>query len=277
MLPARAQLRPPHCVQPGALAPLSSPALPSRHQVRELAILGFVSFTATVIMQFVPLSEEATESFEYSHVLLFVTAIFYAVEISVISVVVPTIEAEFVGRDKGPRGALRRASAAAMGEEKHLGEEEYLEHLIKEEQSVWARFDQRLHGVLDNVFGAFLFARLHPAGLRHVQETKRTSAFKVLNFHFMARNELLGASSGRFSWSTYAKKTMENRVDEMVEVTWRSWLLVIGVLACGMVGIRLTRISSVTHVLLFFLLAGWALCLAMVRVRVRGRVRGRGS
>ena len=91
-----------------------------------------------------------------------------------------------------------------------------------------------------------------------MQETKRTSAFKVLNFHFMARNELLGASSGRFSWSTYAKKTMENRVDEMVEVTWRSWLLVIGVLACGMVGIRLTRISSVTHVLLFFLLAGWA-------------------
>ena len=99
----------------------------------------------------------------------------------------------------------------------------------------------------------------------------------MLNFHFMARNELLGASSGRFSWSTYAKKTMENRVDEMVEVTWRSWLLVIGVLACGMVAIRLTRISSVTHVLLFFLLAGWALCLAMVRVRGRGRGRGRAA
>ena len=74
MLPARAQLRLPHWVQPGALAPLSSPSdrsplltkrsLPSPHQVRELAILGFVSFTATVLMQFVPLSEEATQSFE---------------------------------------------------------------------------------------------------------------------------------------------------------------------------------------------------------------------
>ena len=156
MLPACAPRCLPHCVPSGALAPLSSPGARARH-------LGFVSFTATVIMQFVPLSEEATESFEYSHVLLFVTAIFYAVEISVISVMLAPIEAEFVGRDKGPCGA---------GEEKHLGEEEYLEHLIKEEQSVWARFDQRLHGVLDNVFGAFLFARLHPAGLRHVQETK---------------------------------------------------------------------------------------------------------
>ena len=32
--------------------------------VRELAILGFVSFTATVLMQFVSLSEEANEFFE---------------------------------------------------------------------------------------------------------------------------------------------------------------------------------------------------------------------
>ena len=32
--------------------------------MRELAILGFVSFTATVLMQFVPLSEEANEFFE---------------------------------------------------------------------------------------------------------------------------------------------------------------------------------------------------------------------
>eukprot|EP00966_Prymnesium_polylepis_P103665 2400046-Prymnesium_polylepis.1 len=53
--------------------------------VRELAVLGFVSFTATVIQQFVQLSEETKETFEYSHVLMFVTAIFYAVEISVIS------------------------------------------------------------------------------------------------------------------------------------------------------------------------------------------------
>ena len=46
-------------------------------QVRELAILGFVSFTATVLMQFIKLHEEMKEFFEYSHVLLFLTAVFY--------------------------------------------------------------------------------------------------------------------------------------------------------------------------------------------------------
>ena len=41
--------------------------------VTELAILGFVSFTATVILQFVHLDEETHESFEYAHVLMFIT------------------------------------------------------------------------------------------------------------------------------------------------------------------------------------------------------------
>ena len=53
--------------------------------MRELAVLGFVSFTATVIQQFVSLPEDTKETFEYSHVLMFVTAIFYAIEIAVIS------------------------------------------------------------------------------------------------------------------------------------------------------------------------------------------------
>ena len=43
--------------------------------VSELAILGFVSFTATVIMQFLELHEETKLTFEYSHVLMFVTAV----------------------------------------------------------------------------------------------------------------------------------------------------------------------------------------------------------
>ena len=53
--------------------------------IRELAILGFVSFTATVLLQFVELpgGEETHESFEFSHVLMFVTACFYAIEIAV--------------------------------------------------------------------------------------------------------------------------------------------------------------------------------------------------
>ena len=45
-------------------------------------------------------------------------------------------------------------------------------------------------------------------------------AMKVLRFHFMARNELLGAASDKFSWATYANKTMEHRVNDMIEVAW---------------------------------------------------------
>ena len=41
---------------------------------------------------------------------------------------------------------------------------------------------------------------------------------QVLRFHFMARNDLLGAASDKFSWATYAKKAMENRVNDMIEV-----------------------------------------------------------
>ena len=42
--------------------------------------------------------------------------------------------------------------------------------------------------------------------------------YQVLRFHFMARNDLLGAASDKFSWATYAKKAMENRVNDMIEV-----------------------------------------------------------
>tara|TARA_B100000768_G_scaffold143438_1_gene135597 strand:+ start:430 stop:579 length:150 start_codon:yes stop_codon:yes gene_type:complete len=44
---------------------------------------------------------------------------------------------------------------------------------------------------------------------------------QVLRFHFMARNDLLGAASDKFSWATYAKKAMENRVNDMIEVAAR--------------------------------------------------------
>ena len=40
---------------------------------------------AQVIQQFISLPEETKETFEYSHVLMFVTAIFYAIEIAMIS------------------------------------------------------------------------------------------------------------------------------------------------------------------------------------------------
>ena len=66
---------------------------------RELAILGFVSFTATVILQFVHLEEEKHELFEYAHVLMFTIAVVYAKEIAIVSIKLGRISRDFEAHD----------------------------------------------------------------------------------------------------------------------------------------------------------------------------------
>ena len=77
--------------------------------VKELAILGFVSFTATVIMQFIHLTEDKKMLFEYAHVLMFGTAIAYAKEIALISSQLHQITEAFGTADRA--GERRRAPA----------------------------------------------------------------------------------------------------------------------------------------------------------------------
>ena len=66
---------------------------------RELAILGFVSFTATVLMQFVELGDMEV-LFEYAHVLLFATAIMYVKEIALVARIVRDLKQDFRAQDE---------------------------------------------------------------------------------------------------------------------------------------------------------------------------------
>ena len=83
-------------------------------QVRELAVLGFVSFTATVILQFIHLPEDKKMIFEFAHVLMFGTAIAYALEIGRISSQVSTrgadLRLELPARPAARRARLTRRS-----------------------------------------------------------------------------------------------------------------------------------------------------------------------
>ena len=48
----------------------------------------------------------------------------------------------------------------------------------------------------------------------------------MLRFHFMARNELLGKK--KFQWAQYLSKSMEKHIEEMIEINWLAWVLLIG-------------------------------------------------
>ena len=55
--------------------------------LRELTILGFVSFSATITLQAVHLPEDDHLIFEYAHVLMFTLAIMYSKETSKVLIV----------------------------------------------------------------------------------------------------------------------------------------------------------------------------------------------
>ena len=76
----------------------------------------------------------------------------------------------------------------------------------------------------------------------------------------MARNELLG--SEKFSFAAYLDKSIEKHIHEMIEVNWKSWLLVIALLvACIAASLIMSQIKM-REVLLIFLAVGWCLFLS---------------
>ena len=79
--------------------------------IKELAILGFVSLTATMLLQFVHLPHIQHLLFEYAHVLLFITAVMYAKEIYIISGTVERIAEEFEQLDFTPEEEVERMKA----------------------------------------------------------------------------------------------------------------------------------------------------------------------
>ena len=198
--------------------------------VKELAILGFVSFTATVSMQFLKLEEEHREFFEYAHVLLFLSAVFYAVEISFISIQLDSIQEEFQDRDAHDEATL-----------------------TAHEDQLWSQLEPWQHPIVDSSMGSFLN--------RQAQELKRRSTFKVLRFHFMSRNELLDREEA-FNWAFYLTQCMNRSIESMIDVTWKAWVLVIcSNCLCASIAFAVQDLPT-RDVLVMFVGAGWLLFLA---------------
>jgi hypothetical protein len=124
--------------------------------LRELTILGFVSFTATIALQFAQLEEEPKMIFEFAHVLMFTLAIMYAKEISISAVLFTGIKASFVAAD-----------------------EESEEDLLRMERE-WVARAEASSGLRST------YARSTLLNTR-LRKLAASSKFKVLRFHFMAR------------------------------------------------------------------------------------------
>ena len=80
--------------------------------LRELTILGFVSFSATITLQFVVLPEADHLIFEFAHVLMFTLAIMYAKEIAISSLLFAAIKSSFAAQDTEREDDLLAAERA---------------------------------------------------------------------------------------------------------------------------------------------------------------------
>ena len=140
--------------------------------LRELTILGFVSFVATVILQFVLIPEEDKQIFEYAHVLMFTLAIFYAAQIAITAFQLGGIVKTFNKQDEEPDEDLLKA------------EKDYWERAAKTNpiRRFWRRCSF-LNRATNNMISG--------------------STFKVLRFHFMSRSGLLGKA--KFEWAACAR------------------------------------------------------------------------
>ena len=202
----------------------------------ELAVLGFVSFTSTVALQFMNLEsvggEETKESFEFSHVLMFTTAVFYALEIGVV--------AHMLGQVVGAGGEFDNND--------RFEEEE----LHKKDHTLW---QQQVQDMEKRAYDwiADHFAALTAGTWFERRDTRAKSSFKVLRFHFMARNELLGQS--KFKWAMYLSMTTERRIEDMISIEIRSWIaMIVLIIVFGM-----PLQFAMRNALYLFLAFGWLL------------------
>lgn len=100
------------------------------------------------------------------------------------------------------------------------------------------------------------FASLTSGTWLERRDTRAKSSFKVLRFHFMARNELLGQA--KFKWAMYLSMTTAQRIEDMISIEIRSWAALIVLIVVLGTPLQL----AMTDALLVFLAFGWLLLLA---------------
>ena len=228
---------------------------------RELAILGFVSFTATVVMQFTHIGE-TEELFEYAHVLLFATAIMYVKEIAFVARSVNRITNDFHHKDTlSDERVIEREKWLWTGDAED--NEDGAADADAEPSAVPSGVSPRVLELAGRLLGDARVQRWAAQWRLHwrsstfnkeAHEVISNTIFKVLRFHFMARAGLLGKKN--FDWAKYLTRSMERQVDEMIEVTAVTWLVLFLLVAAS-----LPLELQTHHALVAFAALAWLLLL----------------
>ena len=140
---------------------------------KELTILGFVAFSATMLIQaeMLPLTHGQHLCFEFAHVLMFATAIFYAKEIFLVSGMLHSIKLKFEEFDSAPPAAVLHKQLTRYG------------NRTEEVPTVLHQpvpFKERVRRQFERIYCIFS---------RH----EEVVVFKSLKFHFLGFKGLLGA------------------------------------------------------------------------------------
>ena len=180
---------------------------------KELTILGFVAFSATMLIQaeWLPLTHGQHLCFEFAHVLMFTTAIVYAKEIYLVAGSLHGIMEKFDTFDEVDTGDI----------------------LVKQVEL----YGNRTDAVPLTLYQPVSFKLRMSRHLEHIKTIfsrhEQVVTFKALKFHFLGFNGLLGT---RFSVSDYIERCSEKHVGEMIEIGLEAWGTLLAVLFVGLGG-----------------------------------------
>lgn len=213
---------------------------------KELTILGFVAFSATMLIQaeMLPLTHGQHLCFEFAHVLMFTTAIFYAKEIFLVAGMLKGIKLKFEDYDDTPNQAVL---------DKQLN-----------------RYGNRTDEVPAILYQPVPFKLAMSRHYEHLMSVfsrhEQVVVFKSLKFHFLGFNGLLGT---RFDIADYIHNCSKHHVGEMIEIGLEAWSTLLAILCIGLAGTwfeaQATDEAPLVHVgTLLFILWGFLLMLGEV-------------
>ena len=185
---------------------------------KELTILGFVAFSATMLIQaeWLPMSHGQHLCFEFAHILMFTTAIVYAKEIFLVSHSLHRMITRFDGFDAADPVKVLANQVARYGN----------------------RTDEVPASLYQPVPFKVKMSRHFETLLSTFSQHEQVVVFKALKFHFLGFNGLLGT---RFSVSDYIEKCSEKHVGDMIEIGLEAWGTLLVILVVGVAGSALEQ------------------------------------